>query len=204
MKRTITLILIIICTAGGAAACSAAGSSGPHGSGSSGGGSSGSGSSGGGAPAGGTEQTMSVMRQLAHCIRDHGMPGWPDPVINPLTGAPDWPRDAPRVPAGIQQACQSVASRLPPDVQQSQPPTATSMQALLRFARCMRSHGVTNWPDPNALGDFPLTTQMSIQFKSADRQATNACIRYVPGGTQYLQFVGAAAPQAASGGSGHG
>ena len=204
MKRTIALILISICMAGGAAACSAAGSGGPHGSGSSDGGSSGGGSSGGGAPAGGTEQTMSVMRQLAHCIRDHGMPGWPDPVINPLTGATDWPQNAPHVPAGIQQACQSVANRLPPDVQQSQPPTATSMQALLRFARCMRSHGVPSWPDPNALGEFPLTTQMSIQFKVADRPATNACIRYVPGGTQYLQFVGAAAPQAAAGGSGHG
>src|SRR5215469_2397744 len=150
MKRTIALILISICMAGGAAACSAAGSGGPHGSGSSDGG-----SSGGGAPGGGTEQTMSVMRQLAHCIRDHGMPGWPDPVINPLTGAPDWPQNAPHVPAGIQQACRSVANRLPPDVQQSQPPTATSMQALLRFARCMRSHGVPGWPDPNALGEFP-------------------------------------------------
>src|SRR5215471_792749 len=181
MKRTIALILISICLAGGAAACSAAGSSGPRGGGSQGSGPQGGDSQGSGSQTGGT-----------------------DPVINPLTGAPDWPHNAPRVPASIQQACQSVANRLPPDVQQSQPPTATSMQALLRFARCMRSHGVTNWPDPNALGDFPLTTQMSIQFKSADRQATNACIRYVPGGTQYLQFVGAAAPQAASGGSGHG
>ena len=146
---------------------------------------------------------MTVMRQLAHCIRGHGMPGWPDPVINPLTGTPDWPRNAPRVPASIQQACQQVASRLPPDVQQSQPPTTTGMQALLRFARCMRSHGVPNWPDPNALGEFPLTTQMSIQFKVADRPAANACIRYVPGGSQYVQLVGAA-PQPAAGGSGHG
>ena len=128
MKRTIALILIIICLAGGAAACSAAGPSGPHGGGSRGGGAPGS-------QAGGTEQVMTVMRQLAHCIRGHGMPGW---------------------------------------------------------------------PDPNALGEFPLTTQMSIQYKVADRPAANACIRYVPGGTQYLQFVGTAAPQAASGGSGHG
>ena len=199
MKRTIALILISICLAGGAAACSAAGPSGPYGGASQGGGAPGSGSQ-----SGGSEQVMTVMRQLAHCIRGHGMPGWPDPVINPLTGAPDWPRNAPRVPAGIQQACQSVANRLPPDVQQSQPPTATGMQALLRFARCMRAHGIPGWPDPNALGEFPLTTQMSIQYKVADRPAANACIRYVPGGTQYLQFVGTAAPQAASGGSGHG
>jgi len=124
--------------------------------------------------------------------------------MDPLTNAPAWPQDAPDVPSSIQQACQSIASRLPPDVQNSPPPTARSMQALVRFARCMRSHGVPNWPDPNALGEFPLTTQMASQFKSADRPATGACIRYVPGGTQYLQFVGAAASRPGSAGSGNG
>jgi hypothetical protein len=189
MRRTIVLILVSICMAGGTAACSSAGASG---------------SNGGGSQAGGTERAMTVMRQLAHCIRSHGMPGWPDPVINALTGAPDWPANAPDVPTSIQQACQSVANRLPPDVQNSQPPTARSMQALVRFARCMRSHGVPNWPDPNALGDFPMTTQMSIRFKTADRSATSACVRYVPGGSQNLQFVGAAPPQPAPAGAGNG
>jgi hypothetical protein len=197
MRRTIALILISICTAGAAAGCS-----GSHG-GSQGAGPQGGGSQGGGSQGGGTEQTMAVMRQLAHCIRSHGMPGWPDPVINPLTNAPDWPPSAPRLPAGIQQACQSVANRLPPDAQQSQPPTPASMQALVRYARCMRSHGVPNWPDPNALGEFPMTTQMSVQAKGpADRRASGVCIRYVPGGTQYVQFVGAAAPQQGSAGNG--
>jgi hypothetical protein len=131
------------------------------------------------------------------------MPGWPDPVINPLTDAPDWPPDAPRIPAAVQQACQPIASRLPPDAQNSQPPTAANVQALLRFARCMRSHGIPGWPDPNALGEFPMTTQMAVQFKGpADRRATSACIRYVPGGAQYLQFVGAAAAQPAGAGNG--
>ena len=189
MRRTIALILISICMAGGAAGCSA---------------SHGSGAPGGGSQAGGTGQAMTVLRQLARCIRSHGMPGWPDPVINPLTGSPDWPQNAPDVPASIQQAGQSIANRLPPDAQNSQPPTAASMHALIRFARCMRSHGVPTWPDPNALGEFPLTTQMSIQFKVADRAAISACIHYVPGGSQYLQFVGAAVPQPAPAGAGNG
>jgi len=188
MKRIIALILISICVAGGAAACSSAGASGSHG---------------GGSQAGGTEQAMTVMRQLAHCIRSHGMPGFPDPVIDPLTGAPDFPQDSPDIPSSIQQACHSIANRLPPDAQQSQPPTATSMQALLRFARCMRSHGIPNWPDPNALGEFPVNRQITIQYKS-HLSVMNACIRYVPGGNQYVQFVGGAVPQPAAGGSGHG
>jgi hypothetical protein len=159
-----------------------------------------------GGQAAGTAQVLNVLRQLARCIRSHGMPGWPDPVINPLTGAPDFPPDSPRVPASIQQACQAVANRLPPDAGASQPPTAASMQALVHFARCMRSHGVPTWPDPNALGEFPMTTQTSVQFKASPtyRRATGACIRFVPGGSQYLQFVGTAAPQPAPGGNGNG
>lgn len=194
MRRMIALILISICTAGAAAGCSGGGSGGAPG-----GGSHGDGSPGANAQGGGTEQTMAVMRQLAHCIRSHGMPSWPDPIINPLTNAPDWPQSAPRLPASIQQACQTIANRLPPDAQQSQPPTPASMQALVRFARCMRSHGIPTWPDPNALGEFPMTTQMSIQFKASDRPATGACIHYVPGGSQYLRFVGAALQPAPAG-----
>jgi hypothetical protein len=186
MRRIIAPILIGICVAGGAAACSSAGASGSH----------------GGSQASGTEQGMTAMRQLAHCIRSHGEPGFPDPIINPVTGAPDFPQDAPHVPENIQQACQSIANRLPPDAQQSQPPTARSMQGLVRFAHCMRSHGVPNWPDPNALGEFPLTSQMATQFK-AHTSANSACIRYVPGGAQYINVV-QAAPQPAAGGSGNG
>ena len=134
---------------------------------------------------------MTVLRQWSRCVRSHGMPGFPDPVINPLTNYPDYPPSAPRVPDNVGQQCQSIADRLPPRAQNSQPPTTVSMRGLLQFARCMRSHGVTGWPDPNALGEFPMTQQMSVQFKTADQQAVRACIRYVPGGNQYLQFVSA-------------
>jgi hypothetical protein len=183
--------LISACLAAGTAACSAAGSGGQQASSSQ---PSGSHS---GLSAGDTDQAMTVMRQLARCIRSHGMPAFPDPVINPLTNGPDWPPDAPRIPSTVEQACQSLINQLPPDVQNSQPPTAASMQALLRFAHCMRSHRLPYWPDPNALGEFPMTTQMSIQFKAGDRSATSACIHFVPGGSQYLQFVGV--PTAGSG-----
>jgi len=192
MRRMIAVTLISICVASGTAACG--GSDGQQSSS----------STGSGPSAGGTGQVMTVLRQVAHCVRSHGMPGFPDPVIDPLTGRPDFPPDAPRIPPSIQQACQSIANRLPPDAQSSQPPTARSMQGLLRFARCMRSHGVANWPDPNSLGEFPITPQMAAQFKGpVDRSATSACIMYVPGGSQYLQFV-AATPQPASGGGGNG
>jgi len=181
MRRMIALTVLSVCLAGGAAAC-------------------GSGSA--ARQSGGTEQTMAVLQQLSRCIRSHGMPGFPDPVVNPLTNQPDFPATAPDVPASIQNACQSIANRLQPNALNSPPPTAAGMQGLVRFARCMRSHGMANWPDPNASGEFPMTQQMSSQLKGADRPAVNACIRYVPGGSQYLQFVQASQP--ASGGGGNG
>jgi hypothetical protein len=193
MRRMIALTLISVCVASGAAACGAGGSGGSGGRPS------------GGPPSGGSEQVMTVLRQVARCIRSHGMPGWPDPVVNPLTNAPDFPPGTPRIPPGIQQACQSIASRLPPQAYSSQPPTAASMRGLLRFARCMRSHGVANWPDPNSLGEFPMTAQMGAQFKGqVDRSATSVCIKYVPGGSQYLQFGGTSGPPQPAPGTGNG
>src|SRR5215469_10349306 len=183
MRRMIALIVISACAATGAAACGGGSSGGQGGhqtsttqSGVSGQGGSGQVGTGQGGPGqGGTAQSMTVLRQLARCIRSHGMPGWPDPEINPLTNSPDFPPDAPHVPASIEQACQSIANRLPPDATATQPPTAGGMQGLLRFARCVRSHGVPNWPDPNALGEFPINGQLAAQFKgSANRSAVNA------------------------------
>jgi hypothetical protein len=200
MRRVIALTLISACMAGGAAAC---GSGGSGGSGSSGSRQS-AGSPAAGPQASGTGQVMTVMQQWARCIRSHGLPGWPDPIINPVTSYPDFPQDAPRIPASIRQSCQSITNRLPPQAQASHPPTAKSMQSLLRFARCMRSHGIPGWPDPNALGEFPIMRQMITQVKGASHPAVAACVRYVPGGGQYLHFVAASAPQPAPGAGGNG
>ena len=192
MRRMIALIVLGVCLASGAAACGGGGSAGQQSGG----------PQGSGAQSGGTEQTMAVLQQLSRCIRSHGMPGFPDPVVNPLTNQPDFPATAPDVPASIQNACQSIANQLPPNALNSPPPTAAGMQGLVRFARCMRSHGVANWPDPNVSGEFPVTQQMASQLKGADQPTVNACIRYVPGGSQNLQFVQASQP--ASGGGGNG
>jgi len=189
MRRMIALTVLSVCLAGGAAACS------------------GSGQQSGGSPvsggqSSGTEQVMNVLRQLARCIRSHGMPSFPDPIINPLTGQPDFPANAPNPPASIRPICQPIANRLPPQVLNSPPPSAAGMQGLVRFARCMRSHGHPDWPDPNTIGEFLVPVQMVSPLKGADRPAMQACIKYVPGGWQYLQ-VGPA-PQPASGGGGNG
>jgi hypothetical protein len=58
------------------------------------------------------------------------------------------------------------------------PPSATSAQsaqlnAALAFSRCMRSHGVPNFPDPDSQGDFP--PFHSSVSKQASVAAEDAC-----------------------------
>ena len=53
------------------------------------------------------------------------------------------------------------------------------------FARCMRSHGVRNWPDPNSSGAFDkskLTTQQLGAGTSRVQAAQSACNHLLPNG----------------------
>jgi hypothetical protein len=82
------------------------------------------------------------------CMRSHGVSSYPDP-----TNSGEIPKDKVVRLAGspqfqvAQRACEHVLpnTNLPS-------PTHAEVQAALggmvRFAACMRSHGVQNWPDP--------------------------------------------------------
>src|SRR5579862_5242905 len=48
---------------------------------------------------------------------------------------------------------------------------STNTQQALAFARCMRSHGVRNWPDPNSSGIFPKLTAQQLDVSSSLLQA---------------------------------
>jgi hypothetical protein len=51
--------------------------------------------------------------------------------------------------------------------------TSTQQDAALAFSRCIRSHGVPNFPDPDAQGDFP-QFQAGVP-KQTSVAANNAC-----------------------------
>ena len=60
---------------------------------------------------------------------------------------------------------------------QSQP-----QQELLSFARCMRSHGVSNFPDPNPNGSgFNINVAGMNSSSPAFTAAQTACKRLLPG-----------------------
>jgi hypothetical protein len=96
----------------------------------------------------------------SHCMRSHGVPDFPDPASN--GGIPKTSAQALGVSSSSFQAAQGACEQLLPSAtsfqQQAQQclqagdcPQALVQQMLTadrRFAGCMRSHGVPNWPDP--------------------------------------------------------
>ena len=99
--------------------------------------------------------------QYSNCMRTHGVPNFADPKIsvsgtelfmqNPQMSATEVASPA------YQSASGACAKYLP---QQPQTPGTTgagnSQQQAVRFADCMRAHGVPNFPDPTTGGAFKL------------------------------------------------
>jgi hypothetical protein len=113
---------------------------------------------------------------FSRCMRAHGITDFPDPGPNGgigLNGAPgsDLDRNNPRFQAAF-QACRSL---LPPGQTGSSGPLRT---ANLNYAKCMRAHGISDFPDPKPDGSLALKPSpgsdldpLNPQYKTAD----NAC-----------------------------
>lgn len=88
---------------------------------------------------------------FARCMRASGVPNFPDPLpgggfaFNPA----GIDRGAPAVKAA-QAKCQRFAPQPPggPSAGSSGPPSAQALAQLRTVARCMRAHGVSDFPDP--------------------------------------------------------
>jgi hypothetical protein len=111
--------------------------------------------------------------KYATCIRDHGVPDFPDPQVTTTPGGGGVSvRQA--VPAGAvgspkfkaaQAACKGTVPAPGSGGSGGQGP---SKQAFLAFARCLRGHGISGFPDPNAQG------QLTLQMISASGVDLNA------------------------------
>jgi hypothetical protein len=95
------------------------------------------------------------------CMRSHGVSNYPDPnSSNSSPGTDGLPKvnlqalgvSSSQVDAA-ERACQRM---LPNGAQLSRTTSRLILSRLVHFARCMRSHGVSSWPDPTrTLGSFP-------------------------------------------------
>ena len=137
----------------------------------------GSASTGRPAAASAPRNAAAAWHQVVLCARAHGMPGLPDPQIN-SSGKAIFPNGL-NVPERTRQACQATFDRLIPTAQNTEP-TRAQLAALLRFARCMRSHGIPDWPDPRPDGSFHPDARITNSLKSAFRSQLTACEHFNP------------------------
>jgi len=99
-------------------------------------------------------------------MRSHGVPSFPDPTSS---GAPAHAgRGAKDSPAfqSASQACRSLQA----GIAAVKPITKVARQ--LRYAECMRAHGVSDFPDPLPGGGFDIPSAVDAQsrtFTAADR-----------------------------------
>ena len=101
----------------------------------------------GGSPnAGGSANSTSAVA-FSHCMRSHGVPNFPDPNssgVLPKSQMAQLMAGSPMFPAA-HRACEHL---LPNGGQPTQAQVQQAWNDMRNFARCMRSHGVPNWPDP--------------------------------------------------------
>jgi hypothetical protein len=82
--------------------------------------------------------------KFADCMRAHGVPDFPDPL--PGGGFPRSPGGS-RSPAS-RTAVRGCVHFLKAGGGAQQAPTRAELTAALTYSRCMRAHGVSNFPDP--------------------------------------------------------
>jgi hypothetical protein len=117
----------------------------------------------------------------SRCMRSHGITKFPDPDSNGnlgINGDMGIDPNSPQFKAA-DRACKPLLPAPNPAQAARQRP------ALLRYARCMRAHGITDFPDPQPGGGIQATAKPgsdldpnSPLYKAAD----NACKHYQPGG----------------------
>ena len=101
----------------------------------------------------GSQSLQADTLKFSRCMRSHGVPNFPDPKNGgglSLAGT-GVNRNSPAFKSAS-QACQSL---MPGGVGPSGQKSDLSRAQGLALAKCMRTHGVPNFPDPTASGAIP-------------------------------------------------
>jgi hypothetical protein len=130
-----------------------------------------------------SSQTTKYERTLAfsQCMRSHGVPSFPDPGAN---GAISFSGAASQINlAGpvVKAAALDCRHLLPNGGQLNPAQQQKALNTLLKFAQCMRAHGVANFPDPSLTnGSVSLNLQgTGISYTSSQVQSAVATCRSV-------------------------
>ena len=123
-----------------------------------------------GSPAAGGSADPTSAVAYSHCVRGHGVPNYPDPDSNgKFHILPEGPQGT-----AADHACHHLLSAGAAPMSQSQVQHALSQ--LLKYARCMRAHGVPNFADPQATNGMISVGAQGMDVHSPQFQAANrAC-----------------------------
>lgn len=128
-------------------------------------------------PGGEGSSVLAQFQAYANCMRSHGIHDFPDPTTSPgggvsfqINGGPgsDLGRNNPSFKAA-DQACKTLL----PGGEQPHAQSAAKIAAEVKWAQCMRSHGLPSFPDPDNQGAFDSSKfdESTPTFQSA----SNAC-----------------------------
>jgi hypothetical protein len=136
----------------------------------------------------GQQAATAVLSEFVRCARANGMPSLPDLRLD-SNGQVSFPAGTPEPPKSVERACRSIWERLPASAtgDRGQPPA--DIQALLRYAQCMRGHGMADFPDPQADGRFPLPASLRGGKTPSFLRANQACRQLNPN-PKGLEFDG--------------
>jgi hypothetical protein len=109
-----------------------------------------------------SETPTQIWHELVVCARTHGDPSLPDPTID-NQGQAHWPAGTAAPSKDTISACQSIYNRLPASVRDSGAP---DIQMEIKFAQCMRAHGLPDWPDPLPDGNYRLPADLQTSAKT--------------------------------------
>lgn len=117
-----------------------------------------------------TPSQLAAMTKFAQCVRTHGFPKFPDPPYSngELNGLGFTKQAITPLENGACHADALAAGTVetPAELQQR-------MAAGLKVAQCMRSHGITNFPDPSSNGGFLISA--AIADEPGYAAASKAC-----------------------------
>jgi hypothetical protein len=137
----------------------------------------------------GQQAAAAVLGEFVRCARANGMPNLPDLQLDG-NGQVSIPPGTPDPPKSVERACKSIWERLPASASGDQERPPADIQALLGYARCMREHGIADFPDPQADGRFPLPASLRGGKTPRFVRAMQACRQLNPNKKGRLEFDG--------------
>lgn len=119
--------------------------------------------------------------RYADCMRSHGVSNFPNPRVSVdgnrvsvMQAVPASDAAAPKFKSA-QKACQGIIPG-----PGSEPDQQSHRLAFLSFARCMRDHGVSGFPDPNSQGRITAEMLSAAGVELTSRFVYRAAIRCAP------------------------